>query len=70
MRMQRSAVRIARSDTGTGLGGPVASSVDFEKAWLDIYFMMGDQAFDYSRVMYLDEDIIVDGVRWMEVSDA
>ncbi len=48
----------------------MASSVDFEKAWLDIYFMMGDQAFDYSRVMYLDEDIIVDGVRWTEVSDA
>jgi hypothetical protein len=68
MRMQRSAVRIARSDTGTGLGGPVASrSLDFEKAWLDIYFMMGDQAFDYSRVMYLDEDIIVDGMRWAEV---
>ena len=45
----------------------MASSVDFEKAWLDIYFMMGDQAFDYSRVMYLDEDIIVDGMRWAEV---
>jgi hypothetical protein len=68
MRMQRSAVRIARSDTGTGLGGPEASrSLDFEKAWLDIYFMMEDQAFDYSREMYLDEDIIVDGMRWAEV---
>ena len=42
-------------------------SLDFEKAWLDIYFMMEDQAFDYSRVMYLDEDIIVDGIRWAEV---
>jgi hypothetical protein len=42
-------------------------SADFEKAWLDIYFMLEDQAFDYSRVMYLDEDIVVDGVRWTEV---
>jgi hypothetical protein len=67
MRMRRSAVRIARSDIGTALGGPVASSVDFEKAWLDVYFMLEDQAFDYSRVMYLDQDIIVDGVRWVEV---
>jgi hypothetical protein len=68
MRMQRSAVRIARSDTGTARGGLVASrSLDFEKAWLDIYFMMEDQAFDYSRVMYLDEDIIVDGMRWAEI---
>ena len=40
--------------------------VDFEKAWIDIYHMMPDNAFDYSRVMYLDEDIIVDGVRWTE----
>ena len=40
--------------------------VEFEKAWLDIYYTLEDQAFDYSRVMYLDEDIIVDGVRWME----
>jgi len=42
-------------------------SIDFEKAWLDIYYMLEDSAFDYSRVMYLDQDIIVDGVRWTEV---
>jgi hypothetical protein len=42
-------------------------SVDFEKAWLDVYYTLEDNAFDYSRVMYLDEDIIVDGVRWTEV---
>ena len=41
-------------------------SVDFEKAWIDIYYMMPDNAFDYSRVMYLDEDIMVDGIRWKE----
>jgi hypothetical protein len=59
---------IVRSHTGTAGGGPVASkSLEFEKAWLDVYFMLEDQAFDYSRVMYLDEDIIVDGVRWAEV---
>lgn len=42
-------------------------SIDFEKAWLDVYYMLEDNAFDYSRVMYLDGDIIVDGVRWTEV---
>lgn len=41
-------------------------SLDFEKAWLDVYHALPDNAFDYSRVMYLDEDIIVDGIRWME----
>jgi hypothetical protein len=41
-------------------------SIELEKAWIDIYYMMPDSAFDYSRVMYLDEDIIVDGIRWKE----
>ena len=29
-------------------------SLDFEKAWLDIYWMLEDNAFDSSRIMYLD----------------
>jgi len=44
----------------------MAMSIELEKAWIDIYNMMPDNAFDYSRVMYLDEDIIVDGIRWTE----
>ena len=44
----------------------MAMSIELEKAWIDIYHMMPDNAFDYSRVMYLDEDIIVDGIRWKE----
>jgi hypothetical protein len=57
-------VRLAHGTPGRWL---VMRSLDFEKAWLDVYFMLEDQAFDYSRVMYLDQDIIVDGVRWAEV---
>ena len=43
-------------------------SLDFEKAWLDIYFMLEDNAMDSSRIMYLDNGMaIADGVSWMEV---
>lgn len=43
-------------------------SLDFEKAWLDIYWMLEDNAFDSSRIMYLDHGMaIADGVKWMEV---
>ncbi len=43
------------------------TSLDFEKAWLDIYFMLEDNAFDMSRVFYLRDSIIVDGKEWVEV---
>lgn len=44
------------------------SKIDFEKAWLDVYYMLEDNALDHARCMYLDDgDIIVDGVRWSEV---
>ena len=43
-------------------------SLEFEKAWLDNYFMLEDQAMDHSRIMYLDDGMaIADGVKWMEV---
>ena len=43
-------------------------SLDFEKAWLDIYYMMEDNAFDSSRIMYLDDGTaIAGGCRWEEV---
>ena len=43
-------------------------SVDFEKAWLDIYFMLEDNAMDSSRIMYLDDGTaIAGGARWEEV---
>ena len=43
-------------------------SLDFEKAWLDIYWMLEDNAFDSSRIMYLDHGMAVaDGALWMEV---
>ena len=43
-------------------------SLEFEKAWLDIYWMLEDNAFDSSRIMYLDHGMaIADGVSWMEV---
>jgi len=42
--------------------------VEFEKAWLDNYFMLEDQAMDHSRIMYLDNGIaIAGGVKWFEV---
>jgi len=42
--------------------------VEFEKAWLDNYYMLEDNAFDYARCMYLDDGtLIVDGVRYEEV---
>ena len=42
--------------------------VDFEKAWLDIYFMLEDNALDSSRIMYLDDaTAMAGGVRWAEV---
>jgi len=37
----------------------------FEKAWNDIYWMLEDRAFDYSRVMRVGEDcVIVDGIEF------
>ena len=42
--------------------------LDFEKAWLDIYFMMEDEAFDHTQIMYLDNGTaIAGGARWTEV---
>jgi len=42
--------------------------LDFEKAWLDIYFMLEDEAMDSSRIMYLDDGTaIAGGSRWTEV---
>jgi hypothetical protein len=42
--------------------------LDFEKAWLDVYFMLEDEAFDNRRVMYVGTDCaIVDGVKMWEV---
>lgn len=42
--------------------------VEFEKAWLDNYFMLEDQAMDHSRIMYLDNGMaIAGGVKWFEV---
>lgn len=41
--------------------------VEFEHAWLDVYHTLQDNAFDYSRVMYVGQDIIVDKIRWTEV---
>ena len=43
-------------------------SLEFEKAWLDNYFMLEDNAFDSSRIMYLDNGMAVaSGSLWMEV---
>lgn len=43
-------------------------SLEFEKAWLDVYHMLEDNAMDSSRIMYLDNGMAVaSGVRWMEV---
>jgi hypothetical protein len=42
--------------------------IDFEKAWLDVYFTLEDEAFDNRRVMYVGTDCaIVDGVKMWEV---
>lgn len=42
--------------------------VEFEKAWLDNYFMLEDQAMDHSRIMYLDNGMaIASGVTYWEV---
>jgi acetoacetate decarboxylase len=42
--------------------------LDFEKAWMDIYFMMQDEAFDHTHIMYLDNGTaIAGGARWEEV---
>ena len=35
-------------------------SLDFEHAWLDIYFMLEDNAFDHSRVYHAN-----DGTVWV-----
>lgn len=46
----------------------ISKSVEFEKAWLDVYYMLEDQAFDSSRIMYLDNGCaIADGVKYWEV---
>ena len=51
-----------------GRGILVKMSLEFEKAWLDIYWMLEDNAFDSSRIMYLDNGMaIADGIKWMEV---
>ena len=43
-------------------------SLDFEKAWLDIYFMLEDNAFDSSHIMLLDNGMaIANGVKYWEV---
>ena len=43
-------------------------SAEFEKAWIDVYFMLEDEAFDSSRIMYLDNgDAIASGTLWTEV---
>jgi hypothetical protein len=42
--------------------------VEFEKAWLDVYYMMEDNAFDHSRIMLLDDGMaIANGVKYWEV---
>ena len=42
--------------------------VEFEKAWLDIYYTLEDEAFDSTRVTYLDNGtLIADGVQYEEV---
>jgi hypothetical protein len=42
--------------------------VEFEKAWIDVYFTLEDEAFDNRRIMYVGRDTaIVDGVEMMEV---
>ena len=43
-------------------------SLEFEKAWLDIYYMLEDNAMDSSRIMYLDDGTaMASGVRWEEI---
>jgi hypothetical protein len=35
----------------------------FEQHWSEVYFMLEDEAFDYSKVMRIGEDaVLVDGV--------
>ena len=42
--------------------------VDFEKAWLDVNYMLEDNAFDHSRIMLLDNGMaIANGVKYWEV---
>lgn len=42
--------------------------VEFEKAWLDIYYALEDNAMDSSRIMYLDDETaMASGRRWAEV---
>jgi hypothetical protein len=43
-------------------------SVNFEKAWLDIYFMLEDNALDSLHIMYLDDGTaMAGGARWEEM---
>ena len=49
-------------------GNAMSNRLDFEKAWLDVYFMMEDNAFDSSRVFYSKDGIVwCDGVKYAEV---
>lgn len=42
--------------------------LDFEKAWLDVYYTLEDEAFDSTHIMYLDNGMaIAGGARWEEV---
>jgi hypothetical protein len=42
--------------------------VEFEKAWLDVYYTLEDNAFDHSRIMLLDDGMaIANGVKYWEV---
>ena len=44
------------------------TSLDFEKAWLDVYYMMEDNAMDSRQIMYLDNGMAyAGGATWMEV---
>ena len=43
-------------------------SVEFEKAWLDVYYTLEDNAFDSTRCMYMDDGSLwADGVKYEEV---
>ena len=50
-------------------GNAMSDRLDFEKAWLDVYYMLEDNAFDSSRVFYSNERGIVwvEGVKYAEV---
>jgi hypothetical protein len=39
-------------------GKKMKMSLDFEKAWLDIYWMLEDNAFDHSKVFHSNDGSI------------